>query len=420
MKLVIRPSKLAGKVTAPPSKSYAHRALIAAALADGQSHIANVAACDDVLATIDVLRAFGCSINWQQNSLTVVPAPFKTPQGRLNCRASASTLRFMLPLALLVDGACTFDGYPSLAERPLDDYLTLFKRHNINLKYDGKLPLTLSGRPLSGQLDIAANISSQYISGLLFALPLAAQPSVIRLTTALQSAAYVALTIDVLQHFGIAITASANGWQVAGGQRYRATDYRVAGDYSNAAYWLVAATLGGAIEVDDLAPDSLQGDRAIVDLINQMGGAVQPTEGGYFAESAKTVGRTIDVSQIVDLVPIIALLASVSNGLTRLTGGARLRYKESDRIAAVVAQLTALGADIKATDDGMIINGKSQLNGGVVDSCGDHRIAMMLTIAATVCRQPIILQNAAAVAKSYPQFYQQFASLGGIYEQHNR
>ncbi len=420
MKLQIYPTKLAGRLLAAPSKSYAHRAIIAAALADGVSQIDNVAKSDDVLATIAVLTAFGCNFQWRGSSLLVQSSALQTPSKVLNCRESASTLRFILPLSLQVKGPCTFSGQPSLAKRPLDDYLILFNKHNCQIEYNGRLPLTISGKPLCGEVAIAGNISSQYISGLMFALPLCDQPSTIRLTTALQSRGYVDMTIAVLRRFGIVIEPLSNGWQIAANQRYQSTDFTVEGDFSSAAYWLVAATLGQTIEVAELSSESLQGDRAIVDVINRMGGAVSATTTGFIAKPAKTRGITLDVSQMVDLVPAIALLASVSEGQTTLIGGARLRYKESNRLESVVTQLNALGADIEETADGMVIRGRRRLVGGRVNSCADHRIAMMLTIAATVCDQPVILSAAEVVAKSYPQFYQDFAALGGNYEQYNR
>ncbi len=420
MQVCIQPSKLSGKLAAVPSKSYAHRAIIAAALATAESVINNVVPSDDILATIDVLSGFGTSFKWQADRLIVQPKPLRTPTAVLNCRDSASTLRFLLPLALYVDGACTFNGNNGLAKRPLDDYINLFRRHNCKIDYDGKLPLTIEGEPLSGSLAIAGNVSSQYISGLLMSLPLSAQNSTLHLTTPLQSSAYVDITIDVLKRFGIAVKTASTGWQMAAKQHYQATDYTVPGDYSNAAFWLVAGTIGAAIDVAGLRIDSLQGDRRIIEIINQMGGNIIWEGDVCRALPSKTHGIELDVSQIVDLVPAIALLAAVSQGVTTLSGGERLRYKESDRIAAVVTQLNALGADIVETDDGMVITGKSRLTGGNVESCGDHRIAMMATIASVVCDNTVVLSSAQAVNKSYPRFFEHFAALGGNYEQYNR
>ncbi len=420
MQVCIQPNKISGKLTAVPSKSYAHRAIIAAALADASSVIHNVAASDDILATVDVLTGFGTLFSWHGDRLIVQPKPLRTPPDVLNCRDSASTLRFLLPLALYVDGACTFDGNSGLTKRPIDDYIKLFQRHNCRTIYDGKLPLTIEGAPLSGELEISGDVSSQYISGLLMTLPLSYENSTLHLTTALQSRNYVDITLDVLQTYGIMVTRLANGWQVAGKQYYRTTDYTVPGDYSNMAFWLVAGTIGAPIDISGLPVVSLQGDQRIIEIINQMGGNINWDGDVCRALPSRTHGIELDVSQIVDLVPAIALLAAVSNGVTTLYGGKRLRYKESDRIAAVVTQLRSLGAEIIETDDGMIITGKSHLRGGNVDSCGDHRIAMMATIASVACNNTVILSSAQVVNKSYPNFFEHFAAVGGSYEQYNR
>ncbi|PIE77263.1 MAG: 3-phosphoshikimate 1-carboxyvinyltransferase [Clostridiales bacterium] len=414
--IIIKPYKLCGELVAPPSKSYSHRALIAAALCDAPSTIDNIVLSQDVRATKEALSAFGAKIHSFEKSCRIVPMPLTRPRTAIDCRESASTLRFLLPLALLVEGGCSFTGRAALIGRPLDDYVELFKAHDCIVDYDGKLPISLKGSPLQGEISISGAVSSQYISGLLFALPLSGAAATIKLTEPLQSRDYVAMTIDVLAQYGIKVESLASGWHLAAKQRYRATDYRVEGDYSNAAFWLVAATLGERIVIRGLNPNSLQGDRRIVDIINRMGGDVKASDDALIANPAQTHGIDLDISNVVDLVPVIALLAALSKGQTRLYNGARLRLKESDRIKSTVEQLRALGADIVETADGMIIRGVSALRGGIVDSCGDHRIAMMLSVAASVCQQSVTLQNAAVVAKSYPNFYEDFAALRGIYE----
>ncbi len=404
-----------GEIVAPASKSYAHRALIGAALADSVSTIDNIILSQDVAATADALVAFGADISYHGKSCRVVPMPLKRPERAIDCRESASTLRFLLPLSLFV-GGCTFTGSGALLARPLDDYIALFKAHGCLVDYDGRLPIALTGKPLSGDLRIGGAVSSQYISGLLFALPLSDVASTVRLTEPLQSKDYVAITIDVLAKRGIAVQTLEDGWTIAPKQRYRAIDYRVEGDYSNAALWLVAGTLGERIAVRGLNPNSLQGDRRIVDIINRMGGAVEVTESVVVANPAQTHGIDLDISDVVDLVPAVALLAALSKGQTRLYNGARLRLKESDRIKTTVEQLCALGGNIVETADGVIIRGVDALHGGIVDSCGDHRIAMMLSVAASVCQRTVKLQNPTVVAKSYPNFYEDFTTLGGNYE----
>ncbi len=414
--IIIKPQKLCGQLVAPPSKSYAHRALIAAALADAPTTINNIVLSQDVRATAAALVALGAQLSFRENSCRVLPRPLKRPQGGIDCRESASTLRFLLPLSLFVDGGCSFTGRGALLTRPLDDYVDLFKAHRCIVDYDGKLPIALSGEPLQGEVRISGAVSSQYISGLLFALPLSGVASTIKLTQPLQSSDYVAMTIDVLARYGITVKTLEDGWSIAAGQHYKATDFNVEGDYSNAAFWLVAGTLGKGVAIEGLNPNSLQGDRRIVDIINRMGGAIDVAQSAVVAKPAATHGIDLDISNVVDLVPAIALLAALSKGRTRLYNGARLRLKESDRIKSTVAQLSALGAQIVETADGMLICGVEALRGGVVNSCGDHRIAMMLSVAASACQQSVTLQNAAVVAKSYPNFYEDFAILRGTYE----
>ena len=248
----------------------------------------------------------------------------------------------------------------------------------------------------------------------MFALPLLEEDSTILVEGILESRSYINLTIQILEEFGIEIKELENGYFIKGNQSYNPRNYKIEGDYSQAAFFLVGGVLNGHIKVCDLEHESFQGDKAIIDVIKEMKGKVIHMENGFVTESSSTVGTSIDLSDFPDLGPIIALLGSLSEGKTRITNASRLRIKESDRIESTVKTLKALGANISSTKDEIIIRGKTALKGGVtIDSYNDHRIAMMISIAASLSKEKVILTNANAVSKSYPNFFEDYASVGG-------
>jgi 3-phosphoshikimate 1-carboxyvinyltransferase len=284
----------------------------------------------------------------------------------------------------------------------------------------GNLPLNIEGQFKPGNFAIEGNISSQFISGLLFSLPLLDGDSKIIITTNLESKGYVDLTLDMLNRYGIEII--NNGYKefiIKGNQRYKGRDYRVEGDYSQAAFWLVGGILGEEITSRNLNLESLQGDRVIIDIINKMGGTITLDETFIKTIASNTKGIIIDASQCPDLVPVLAVLAALSNGQTKIVNAARVRIKESDRLNAIATELNKLGADVREFDDGLVINGKDSLIGGVVDSWNDHRIAMALAIASIKCKDEIIIKNSEAVKKSYPHFWEDFKKLGGKIDEFN-
>lgn len=434
MNVTITPRRLAGSITPPPSKSQAHRLIIAAALGEGESLLHNVACSQDIAATIRCMAELGAGFERQGDTLRItgMRAGPRSPlrrlaAPRLDCGESGSTLRFLMPVALAVRGGGRFTGRGRLMERPQEPYFELFREKGISCEYqDGAL--VLSGRLAPGVCRLRGDVSSQFITGLLYALPLLDGDSEIVITTALESRDYVALTVDVLKRFGIEATPSARGWRVPGGQAYRACERTVEADWSQAAFWYAASGIGSDVEVTGMDLDSAQGDKMVLDWGRMLRG--EPLNGG---ERVPILGRTapetpvrteqaggrsrveIDVSCAPDLVPPMAAWGALAGNTDLcLKNAARLRMKESDRLSAVTEVLTALGARVTETADSLTIFGREELSGGVtVDSHNDHRIAMMAAIAATRCRRSVTIAGAECVAKSYPDFWEDYKSLGG-------
>lgn len=396
----IKPSNLKGTVLIPPSKSLSHRAIISASLSnDKKSVINNLVFSDDIRATIEGMRSLGAEICISENKAYIKRNNLIEKNSLIDCGESGSSLRFLIPVGLALTDSLSFTGSKKLFERPLDIYYDIFKKQNINYKISDNL-LFINGNLLPDNFEIPGNISSQFISGLLFSLPLLEGDSKISITGKIESNAYVDLTVEVLNTFGINIEKSDNSFYIRGGQSYKSCEYSVEGDYSQAAFFLVANELGNEIECLGLNKTSKQGDKEIINIINM------------FNDRNEII---IDASQIPDLVPIIAVLAALKeNRTTTIINAHRLRIKESDRLKAVTTEMNKLGACVNETKDGLIINGKVSLIGGTrVNSWNDHRIAMSLAIAATRCKNDIILEDYTAVNKSYPHFWDDYKSLGG-------
>lgn len=385
MNVTITPGLLRGAITPPPSKSQAHRLLIAAALADGESRIEHLADSQDIQAT----RRCMAALKAPGEDLPV-----------LDCGESGSTLRFLIPVALALRGGGRFTGRGRLMERPQKPYFDLFDEKGIAYRQEDGV-LTVQGRLTPGTFALPGDVSSQFVTGLLYALPLLEGDSRITLTTPLESRGYVDMTLEALERFGIrAECPDGRTLRVPGGQTYRPCRAAVESDYSQAAFYYAANGLGGQVEILGLNPRSAQGDRCIVPYHMQLCG---PGE------------AELDVSQCPDLVPPLAAHAALRQGITRIVNAARLRIKESDRLTAVTQVLTALGADVVEGADRLTITGQPEgLAGGVtVDSHNDHRIAMMAAVAATRCAAPVTITGAECVAKSYPGFWEDYERLGG-------
>lgn len=419
----INPGKLKGTINIPPSKSLSHRAIICAALSAGESNIGNIVFSDDIHATCDAMRSLGASIEkTSETSLKIKGSfPLELKEEEIDCKESGSTLRFLIPISLLAQGKAVFKGRGKLVSRPLGSYYNIFDEQEINYKNDdGNLPLHLEGSLSPGEFKLEGDISSQFITGLMFTLPLLNGDSKIIMTSELESKGYVDLTIDMLDKFGVkVINNDYKEFTIKGGQEYKARDYRVEGDFSQAAFWLVGGILGERIDCKDLDPDSLQGDKAILHLIEEMGGNLNLEDLSFIAKKSNTKGIVIDASEWPDIVPILTVLAALSEGETRIINAARLRIKESDRLKAISTELNKLGADVKELEDGLVIRGRKDLTGGTVDSWNDHRIAMALAIASIRCTGDVTITNSDVVKKSYPHFWEDFKSLGGDIDEFN-
>lgn len=410
----ITPTLLKGEINIPPSKSLSHRAVIAAALAEGQSVINNIAISEDISATLEGIQALGAYIKYSGSELLINgnPAPH-SENVLIDCRESGSTLRFLMPIGLLSEGAITYAGRGNLGKRPLDPYLEIFKSHNIYYS-SPILPMKVHGKLKPGSFSLKGSISSQFITGLMFALPLLDGDSEIFITDTLESRSYVDLTIEVLNSFGVHIENNKyKSFFIKGNQKYIANEYTIEGDYSQAAFWLAAGALNGNVVCKGLRHNSAQGDKAFIDIFKAAGAQFAFHDGAVSAAASGLKAFQVDVSQCPDIAPILAVAAALSQGTSRITGAARLRIKECDRLKAIAAELAKLGADVVEGSDSLTIRGRGHLRGGEVDSWGDHRIAMAMSVAALRCDGPVVVRGSDAVNKSYPDFYKDFAMLGG-------
>ena len=389
MNLTITPGKLSGTVTPPPSKSQAHRLLICAALAGEGSVIHGLADSQDIRAT----RRCLAELNTERINLP-----------KFDCGESGSTLRFLIPIALALRGGGIFTGHGRLMERPQKPYFDIFDEKGI--RYEQKEGvLTVEGRLTPGEYRLPGNVSSQFFTGLLMALPLLDGPSVIIPTTRMESEGYIGMTLEAMHEFGVDIASTRSlppHYLIPGGSRYQTAEATVEGDWSQAAFWYAANCLGCTVDVRGVSQHSAQGDRVIESCCQDL---------------SRPGDREIDMSGCPDLAPPVAAAAAVRQGTIRLVNAARLRIKESDRLAAITAALNALGARVTEHPDSLTIYGRDRL-AGTVDCCNDHRIAMMAAVAATRCREPVTLLGAECVAKSYPDFWEHYRLLGGIFHEH--
>ncbi|MDR2733461.1 MAG: 3-phosphoshikimate 1-carboxyvinyltransferase [Spirochaetota bacterium] len=426
MNIKILPGRLGGTVDAIPSKSQAHRALISAALADAPTRVIFGERCTsvgtfpdesgDIAATIACLSALGARIEREPNGYTVYPLQCAYDDAALSCAESGSTFRFMLPIVCALGRRASFILEGRLPQRPLSPLYEELVRHGCELSPQGSTPFHAAGKLISGQYSLHAGVSSQFISGLLFALPLLDGASEIRLIGRAESFPYIELTLAMLEKFGIQIKFDGTVFSVPGGQKFRSPGTaRVESDWSNAAFWLAAGAQGEGVTCAGLSMESRQGDRAILDILSGFGARVETSDNAVTVSGGKLRGMTIDAEDIPDLVPILAVTAAAAEGETVIRNAARLRTKESDRLAAIASVLGGLGADICETEDGLCIHGGA-LTGGEASSWGDHRIAMASAIAASIACGPVVIRGAEAVGKSYPGFFEDMRALGGSIE----
>lgn len=415
MNKTILPGARTGEVHIPASKSQAHRMLLCAAMGENEVTLRCRGLSKDILATVACLKALGASVDAEGVVLHLRPVS-APPSGLclLPCGESGSTLRFLLPLVGALGASAVFEREGRLPERPIEPLGRELCRNGMDIRSDGAR-LSCSGQLRPGAFSLPGNISSQYISALLMTLPLLEGESTLHIEDALESAAYVAMTEEVLRLGGVRTEKTGYGYRIPGGQRCRfAPELSVEGDYSNAAFFLCAGALSErGIRVTGLDPQSRQGDRAIVPLLEEMGAQVASDGSSVTVKRAALHGITIDASPIPDLIPVLSVVAAAASGETRVIHAQRLRLKESDRLHSTTQMLRALGAEAEELPDGLVIRGGRTLAGGTVDACGDHRIAMSAAVAGGICRGAVTICGSECVQKSYPDFWTDFQQLKG-------
>lgn len=423
-KLTVKKTEnLKGMVTAPPSKAYTQRAVIAAALSEGKSVIKNPLKCNDTIATIKACSMLGAKIKWEDNSLVVegVSKP-KTPEDIIHCQGSGATIRFLTSICALADGASVLTGDKSLRRRPMQpllDALNQLGAKCFSTKGDGKPPIiVLGGGIKGGTVSIVGDVSSQFISSLLFATPKAKKETIIEITTPLESKFYVEMTLNTLREHGVKVEYSQNYecFTVPHNQSYTPFNHAIEGDYSSAAFLLAAASITESeVKIANLKRRSLQGDKIIVEILKMMGVTINQHEDivEVFGNGGKLKPVNVDLKDSPDLVPVCAVLACFADGETVIKGVKRLRFKESDRIASLISELGKMGAKIKVENNAIKISGKTKLHGAHICSHKDHRIAMACAVAALRADGETVIQGIECIRKSYPNFIQDLKVLGG-------
>ena len=417
----IVPSALSGIIKAPPSKSLAHRALICAALSGEECFISNVGVSDDVKATISCLSKLGVMFTVDGNGLLVNGKNIKRGKEcgpiEFNCKESGATLRFMIAIAAALGVDASFYGTGNLPNRSVEEYVKLLPASGVQTFKKGNEIISISGQLAGEEFNVSTEVSSQFLSGLMLALPLLEKPSVINLSEPIHSRDYVVLTSDIQAHFGVCPVIDKSNLKVTvPNGRYVPADYKIEGDYSSAAFYLVAGALGHGVTVEGLSENSHQGDRRIVKILSSCGAKITQSES--FVKVSGTPILTpvrIDCSDIPDLVPILAVLSCFADGKSVLENCGELYYKESDRVRAICDALTAFGADIEAVGGNIVVRGHGWLDGGEAYDYGDHRVAMALSIAAAFSDHESEIETDNTVNKSYPAFYSDFVKLGGRY-----
>ncbi len=416
MTLTISPSKLEGTIFAPPSKSFMHRALICAAMADGVTKIKCDTFSKDIEATMGCLRALGAKFNIKDGFVEVFPVDKNcTDECVLDCLESGSTLRFMLPLAAALGRKCTFVGAARLGERPLEPLCRALNEHGVKTYYSEKsfLPLKIEGQLTGGDFSILGDVSSQFVTGLLFALSIVGGN--IKIVGELKSAPYVDITLSVQKSFGIDVKKTDGIYSVSNKKTTTPAEGRVVdieGDWSNGAFWLVAGALGGTITCRGLYRESLQGDKYIVAALKKMGADIDETDTSVTVHKSELRGVRIDAQHIPDIVPVLCVAACAARGTTVFENTSRLAQKESNRMETTAKMLNSLGGSVTFDENSMTVVG-TPLTGGTITSANDHRIAMSGAVASIIADGDVFIKDAQAVSKSYPDFYEKFVMLGG-------
>jgi len=413
MNISVFPAPLSGKIPAITSKSDAHRRLILASFADRPTTFSPVGGSDDIRATVHCLEALGAKIESGENEITVKPGPEKE-EAFLFANESGSTLRFLLPVAMAKCEKAHFTGAGRLPERPLTHLINAMKSGGTEFSGE-KLPLTATGKMKSGAFSVPGNISSQYVTGLLMALPFLDGDSEIIVQGDLASKAYVDITLETMRDFDLTVRKTPSGYFVPGGQTPKSKGrMQMEGDWSNAAFFLAAGAISDRpVTVTGLRADSPQGDKAIIGLLRKFGAKVEFSESAVIVSGGNLKGTEIDIGETPDLIAPLGVVAAYAKGKTVFRNGARLRIKESDRIETMKNLITSLGGHAEETEDTLTVFGAGALPGGDVDGANDHRIVMAAAIAGAYSEKGARISGAQAVNKSYPGFFEDFISAGG-------
>ncbi len=419
MKLKVTPSDVTGTIQSSPSKSYSHRVLVLGLLADGRSTLKNVLLSGDTVATYQAVQAFGARTSVKGDTVVMDGGRLCCPDKEIDAANSGTTIRIMMGIASLLPRQVILTGDESLRRRPMQPLIDALIELGVQCSSkegNGRAPIIVKG-PNRGKIaHIPGDISSQFISSLLLSAPRKETDTEIVLTTPLKSRPYVEITMGMMRHFGAEVEMTDDGFHVPGRQRYEPCAFRVPGDYSSAAFPLVAGALTGGIVVAGLDPDDKQGDRAIVNILQEFGAGVKQGSTAVRAWPGELSGIEVDLADAPDLFPIVALLGTQANGTTTIGNAEHLRIKESDRIRATCEFLRAMGADIEEKKDGCVVHGPTALKGAKVDSLNDHRILMAAAIAGLIAEGPTTITHGDCFNVSYPKFLDDMRSLGAKME----
>ena len=423
MKALIHSADLKGEIPAIASKSFAHRLLIASALADQPTAVHCPLRSEDILATVRVLKALGAEIVDHVDRFDVTPIT-KSPRGLqtnalLDCGESGTTARFILPIIAALGHGGALSGHGRLPQRPLSPLYDVLVDHGLKLSPQGTFPLTVEGQLVAGDYAIAGNVSSQFVGGLLFALSIIEGRSTLTLTESIESAPYIRMTLDVLRLFGVDVMVSDDErvYRIVGQKTLKSPrDVTVEADWSNAAFWLAAGAVGSKpITLSGITSQSSQGDRAVLEILSRLGAKVDQNlvARTITVGPAPLKGQVIDAAQIPDLVPILSIVAACAEGTTTFVNAGRLRIKESDRLETTGDMLRALGVEVEVLPEGLVVHGRGQFTSATLSGANDHRIVMSAAIAALRTKGDVTIEGAQAVRKSYPHFFEDFSRLGG-------
>ena len=410
MNKTINPAQIAGEVRLPCSKSYAQRALAASLLCEGETTLSNIELCDDTRYAMDVITGLGAQIRQTDNTEYTIKGGLNPIADTINTGESGLATRLFTPIAALYDKSITITGKGTMMRRPIGMKIDPLRNLGVQVATDGYLPITVKGPLTGGETTVDAHVSSQFLTGLLMSLPLAQQDTILQVEQP-NSLPYLAVTVDLASKFRIRM--EHNGFKeffIPGGQHYAPAKLHIEGDWSCAAFMLVAGAIAGEVTARAMNTLSLQADIAIIEALTKAGAVIITTPNEITVRYRELNGFDFDATQRPDLFPILAVLGANCEGTTRIRGVNRLQYKESNRAEAIYTEFSKLGMRVEFDEDIMVIHG-SQLSGGTVDSCSDHRIAMAAAIAALTATGPVTITNAQAVTKSYPRFWEDLETL---------